>query len=387
MSKKHHQQRPDKPAASGAGASAPKDQAEAAGAESVKTGGWQEMSVKPCRREFPEPGRIDEPIRLALSAKAWTDMSAQARQSLDAEVCGVLVGELCEDEHGLWVSARAAIPGTSARQGGAHVTYTQETWQKIYEIKDRQYPKLQIVGWYHSHPGFGVEFSAMDLFIQENFFAGPTQFALVLDPLASEEAVCVNTPDGIQYVRHIWVEGRRRSLRAPEPRQSGRKETSGMVPVDAEYRLAQVEQRLQQALQAIEEDRIFRHRVFLTLGMLFASAVFVAITLMIYNQFYAIPPLPRAGQFVPVPIQVGDKTMLIGLNLIQWEVPPELNAALIELEKERLAKEAEKLEAAAPKSTEKKPASSAPTSKLPKIEDPSPAERKKAASDDSSSKK
>ena len=36
---------------------------------------------------------------------------------------------------------------------------------------------LKIVGWYHTHPGFGVEFSEMDLFIQQNFFGGPAQIA------------------------------------------------------------------------------------------------------------------------------------------------------------------------------------------------------------------
>ncbi len=83
-------------------------------------------------------------------------MVSHAKESLEAEVCGVLVGELYQDQQGIWVSVEAAIRGASAKQGGAHVTYTQETWDKIYEVKDRDYPKLKILGWYHSHPGFGV---------------------------------------------------------------------------------------------------------------------------------------------------------------------------------------------------------------------------------------
>ena len=108
-----------------------------------------------------------------MTGEASAEIVSHAKDSLDAEVCGVLVGRTCADDRGAWLWVKAAIRGDSARQGGAHVTYTQETWQKIHEAKDRQYADLAILGWYHSHPGFGVEFSAMDTFIQENFFAGP----------------------------------------------------------------------------------------------------------------------------------------------------------------------------------------------------------------------
>src|SRR5260370_28351362 len=46
---------------------------------------------------------------------------------------------------------------------------------------------MKIVGWYRSHPGFGVFLSEHDLFIQENFFSGPHQVAWVYDPHTDEE--------------------------------------------------------------------------------------------------------------------------------------------------------------------------------------------------------
>ena len=45
----------------------------------------------------------------------------------------------------------------------------------------------KIVGWYHSHPGFGVFLSEHDLFIQQNFFSNPQQVAWVYDPHTDEE--------------------------------------------------------------------------------------------------------------------------------------------------------------------------------------------------------
>jgi proteasome lid subunit RPN8/RPN11 len=106
-----------------------------------------------------------------------------ARASMTAEVCGVLLGSADQDR----TVIDACIAGVNAAQGGAHVTFTQDTWEHIYKIKDRQFPDHKIVGWYHSHPGFGVFLSEHDLFIQENFFSSPQQVAWVYDPHTDEE--------------------------------------------------------------------------------------------------------------------------------------------------------------------------------------------------------
>ena len=85
------------------------------------------------------------------------------------------------------MTVEACIAGINAAQGGAHVTFTQDTWEHIYKIKDKEYPDDKIVGWYHSHPGFGVFLSEHDLFIQQNFFSNPQQVAWVYDPHTDEE--------------------------------------------------------------------------------------------------------------------------------------------------------------------------------------------------------
>ena len=153
------------------------------------------------RREFSGPKMIDEPLRVAFTRAAYAEAINHAKEDLEREVCGVLVGAFCEDDEGLHVSVEGALRGAAAKAGGTHVTFTQETWNAIYEEKDEKYPKLQIVGWYHSHPGFGVSFSSHDVFIQENFFSAKGQVAFVTDPLGGEEAICVNTPEGLSTIR------------------------------------------------------------------------------------------------------------------------------------------------------------------------------------------
>jgi proteasome lid subunit RPN8/RPN11 len=120
---------------------------------------------------------------VVLEAEVARKIRQHSRSSMKAEVCGVLLGTAAEDR----TVVEACIPGINAAQGGAHVTFTQDTWEHIYKIKDQQFPDMKIVGWYHSHPGFGVFLSEHDLFIQENFFSSPQQIAWVYDPHTDEE--------------------------------------------------------------------------------------------------------------------------------------------------------------------------------------------------------
>jgi proteasome lid subunit RPN8/RPN11 len=120
---------------------------------------------------------------VVMEAEVARKIRQHARTSMKAEVCGVLIGSMDNDR----TLIDACIPGVNAAQGGAHVTFTHDTWEQIYKIKDQQFPDDKIVGWYHSHPGFGVFLSEHDLFIQENFFSSPQQVAWVYDPHTDEE--------------------------------------------------------------------------------------------------------------------------------------------------------------------------------------------------------
>ena len=115
-----------------------------------------------------------------------------ARSSNSTEVCGILIGR----DRDRRVEVAACIEGENAEGAGAHVTFTQSTWEHIYAIKDKKFPDDRIVGWYHSHPGFGIFLSEHDTFIHKNFFSSPGQIAWVFDPHSDEEGC------------FVWVDGR-----------------------------------------------------------------------------------------------------------------------------------------------------------------------------------
>lgn len=121
--------------------------------------------------------------KILMEAEVARQIRQHSRSSMKTEVCGILIGR----EEGPLTIVEACIAGANAAQGGAHVTFTQDTWEHVYQVKDAKYPNERIVGWYHSHPGFGVFLSDHDLFIHENFFSSPQQIAWVYDPHNDEE--------------------------------------------------------------------------------------------------------------------------------------------------------------------------------------------------------
>jgi proteasome lid subunit RPN8/RPN11 len=119
----------------------------------------------------------------------------------------VLVGKWGKDDNGPFVIISAAIRGEAASNKLAEVTFTHETWAKINERMDKEFSSLSIVGWYHTHPDFGIFLSDRDRFIHEHFFNEPGQVAYVVDPIKKQEGMFIwskGTPTRSPY---FWVGG------------------------------------------------------------------------------------------------------------------------------------------------------------------------------------
>lgn len=298
---------------------------------------------KPVRRTFSGPRNAAAKLRVAMERGAYAELIAHAKASLEMEVCGVLAGHVCEDDEGLFVNVEAAIRGTAASEGSVHVTFTQETWNAIHKTLERDYPKLKIVGWYHTHPGFGVEFSEMDLFIQRNFFSGPTHLALVTDPLSGATAICINTPDGIQYLDRFWVDGREQTCRVPARKDQKTGAAAPAAAADDSDKLRALEERVSQLVQASDDMRAFHYRFMMVCGFVFCAAILMVAGYSIYSQWGERLEPPRVNSFAPVPVQIGDKTVMLGVGIVSWQVPPELDAILLQAalaEREQAAKAA-----------------------------------------------
>lgn len=141
--------------------------------------------------QFPLSGPRVPGTRVVVRQSVLNEIHRHGQSRTDVEVCGVLVGNGYQDTDGAFVYVEASIRGEHAGNQLAQVTFTSETWCHIQEVMDREHAGRRIVGWYHTHPGFGIFLSPMDLFIHENFFGDPEQLALVYDPLGGDEGVFV----------------------------------------------------------------------------------------------------------------------------------------------------------------------------------------------------
>lgn len=130
-------------------------------------------------------------FQVVFRRSALNDIRAHGCSTPDVEVCGVILGTVYRDRQGAWCYVEANIRGNHAPGRNAQVTFTSETWTHIHEYREKRYPSLRIVGWYHTHPGFGIFLSEMDVFIQQNFFAEPWQLAFVDDPKGGDRGLFV----------------------------------------------------------------------------------------------------------------------------------------------------------------------------------------------------
>jgi proteasome lid subunit RPN8/RPN11 len=121
------------------------------------------------------------PVYVELDA--WRAMHEHAAENSKTELGGVLLGQQYVDTVGRpFVVVHRTLRAKHYRTTAASFTFTHDTWAEIMREKEQLDPALKIVGWYHTHPGWGIFLSSADLFICENYFTNPLDVAIVIDP-------------------------------------------------------------------------------------------------------------------------------------------------------------------------------------------------------------
>ncbi len=134
--------------------------------------------------EAVEPG--GKPPVIMIEDGVVAAAAEHGQQDTSREQGGVLLGTIATGQQRTVVCVEAAVPAPHTKASRSQVTFTHDSWNDIYRVIDSQYPDKQIVGWYHTHPGFGIFLSEYDLFIHRNFFNAPWQIAYVIDPVSQE---------------------------------------------------------------------------------------------------------------------------------------------------------------------------------------------------------
>ena len=154
-----------------------------------ETGNGWDFDIQLGESRVIEP--MESEIQIVLMEQVHHQIQEFAAADTGREMGGVLLGtvEEVDDKTRLVISAMLKAKKTTANK--TSVTFTHDTWDQIHLEKEILYSDLKIVGWFHTHPGFGVFLSNHDLFIQQNFFNLPWQVAYVVDPVSIQQGFFV----------------------------------------------------------------------------------------------------------------------------------------------------------------------------------------------------
>ncbi|XP_001604588.1 26S proteasome non-ATPase regulatory subunit 14-like [Nasonia vitripennis] len=138
--------------------------------------------------ESDEETVIDVPIadtaeQVYISSLALMKMLKHGRAGVPLEVMGLLLGEFIDD-YTVRVVDVFAMPQTGT---GVSVEAVDPVFQAemLQMLKQTGRPEM-VVGWYHSHPGFGCWLSNIDISTQQSFEAlSKRAIAVVIDPIQS----------------------------------------------------------------------------------------------------------------------------------------------------------------------------------------------------------
>lgn len=127
--------------------------------------------------------KVDTAEQVYISSLALLKMLKHGRAGVPMEVMGLMLGEFVDDytvqvidvfampQSGTGVSVEAVDPVFQARM--------------LDMLKQTGRPEM-VVGWYHSHPGFGCWLSGVDINTQQSFEAlSDRAVAVVVDPIQS----------------------------------------------------------------------------------------------------------------------------------------------------------------------------------------------------------
>ncbi|KAJ6404858.1 hypothetical protein OIU84_012934 [Salix udensis] len=131
----------------------------------------------------PDSPTLDSSEQVYISSLALLKMLKHGRAGVPMEVMGLMLGEFV-DEYTVRVVDVFAMPQSGTGVSVEAVDHVFQT-NMLDMLKQTGRPEM-VVGWYHSHPGFGCWLSGVDINTQQSFEAlNQRAVAVVVDPIQS----------------------------------------------------------------------------------------------------------------------------------------------------------------------------------------------------------
>ena len=148
----------------------------------------EDVSIFPLEDQSQYQSFAHNNVQLLVIESAIHQLKTHLSQDTTKETGGILVGNVSVDlEKSIYctkITGAIAAPTTIGTR--STFRFSPHCWTAILKEQKECYPQTQIVGWYHSHPNFGVFLSGVDLDTQGVYFNQPWHIAVVYDPIRDE---------------------------------------------------------------------------------------------------------------------------------------------------------------------------------------------------------
>ncbi|XZE54942.1 Mov34/MPN/PAD-1 family protein [Planctomycetaceae bacterium SH139] len=132
------------------------------------------------------------PTKVLVDLDAMLDMQEHAAEDTSVELGGILLGHRGVQADGTpFVVISDSLRARHYRATRGSFTFTHATWADLHQQREALPASTEIVGWYHTHPGWSVFLSDMDVFICDHFFPHQDDIALVIDPSSGDTGLFV----------------------------------------------------------------------------------------------------------------------------------------------------------------------------------------------------
>jgi proteasome lid subunit RPN8/RPN11 len=129
----------------------------------------------------------DNKVVIYIDKQAYDAIHRHGAANPQREVVGILLGNVSEDSTGKYrVDVVGIVKSESAPGNQTQAQFTHQVWLQLVESAQRNYPNQKVVGWYHTHPGFGAFMSDDDVNSHRLAFSHPWHVAAVCDPIKNE---------------------------------------------------------------------------------------------------------------------------------------------------------------------------------------------------------
>ncbi|MBS2036686.1 LysM peptidoglycan-binding domain-containing protein [bacterium] len=136
--------------------------------------------------DFFEVGSEEPGLRIYLRYDLFRALDEYAVRDTSRELAALLVGQVHEGGQGggncIVVEDAIEVGVADEREG----RFSPRVWQHARRVARTRYANKVIVGWYHTHPGTGLDLSQEEREVHKTFFPEAWQVMYVVDPVSRD---------------------------------------------------------------------------------------------------------------------------------------------------------------------------------------------------------